>query len=418
MNVKQTVIMQAMEAKKASLELALLSSENKNNILNAIANALEKNVEEILFRNSIDVESAQNVGLSNAFIDRLTLTKERILEMANSVKALTKQNDPIGEIIDSHKSENGLLINKKRVPLGVIGIIYESRPNVTIDTIALAIKSGNAIILKGGSESLNSNHILTKIAIESATEKGLPQGSIQFIDTADRDAIIELLKLDHLIDVIIPRGSKQMIDAILEISKIPVIKHGKGLCHTYIDKSANLEMALNIAYNAKVQRAGVCNAMETLLVHKDIAREFLPAMTKKFLENGVELRGCEKTLEIVSNINSATDEDWDEEYLDLILSIKIVDSLKDAIDHIRKHGTGHSEAIITDDKQTAERFLQEVDSATVYVNASTRFTDGGQFGLGAEIGISTQKLHARGPMGINELTSYKFVVYGNGQIRE
>ena len=426
MNIKQNIIMQAMEAKQASLELSLLRSENKNNILNAIADALDANIDEILFRNSIDIEAAQNANLSAAFVDRLSLTKDRITEMANSVRKITKMQDPIGEEIDNHTSENGLLIKKIRVPLGVIGIIYESRPNVTIDTIALCIKSGNAIILKGGSESLNSNHILTKIAIKAASEKGLPNGAIQFIDTSDRDAITELLRLNNLIDVIIPRGSQKMIDAIVEMSKIPVIQHGKGLCHTYIDKDANLDMAVKIAYNAKVQRPGVCNAMETLLVHKDIADKFLPIMSAKFLENGVELRGCEKTIRSLSKtegnlstaIKPATDEDWDEEYLDLILSIKIVDSLKDAINHIQKHGTGHSEAIVTDDKAAAARFLAEVDAATVYHNASTRFTDGGQFGLGAEVGISTQKLHARGPMGIRELTSYKFVVYGDGQTRE
>ena len=387
--------------------------------MHAIADALLENMEEILFKNSIDVEAAKDSGLSASLIDRLLLSEQRVKDMADSVRKIADLQDPIGLEIDSHQAENALLIKKKRVPLGVVAMIYEARPNVTIDTIALCLKSGNAVILKGGSEALDSNTILAKIAIEAANKKGLPAGAIQFINSSDRNAVKELLALDNLIDVVIPRGSSQMIDMVSQISKIPVIKHGKGLCHSYVDSEADIQMALDIVFNAKVQRPGVCNAMETLLVHRDIADTFLPQIAAKFKAASVEMRGCEKTLKILKDfsIKVALDEDWSTEYLDLIISIKVVDSLVDAIKHIRKYGTGHSEAIITSNKDKAERFLLEVDAATVYHNASTRFTDGGQFGLGAEIGISTQKLHARGPMGINELTSYKFVVYGAGQVR-
>ncbi|MCP4482301.1 MAG: glutamate-5-semialdehyde dehydrogenase [bacterium] len=418
MELKNDLRKQAINAKNAAFKMVSLSNDNRNNILYAIADSLEDKIEDILFRNEIDVLAAKEAGLSSSLVDRLVLTEDRIKEIAKAVRDVADLDDPIGEEISTHTTVEGLLIKKKRVPLGVVGMIYEARPNVTIDTIALCIKSGNAVVLKGGSEALDSNMVLSKIAIEAAMEKGLPAGAIQFIATSDREAIKELLQLDSLIDVIIPRGSKNMIDAIVKVSKVPVIRHGKGLCHTYVDKHANIKMATDIAFNAKVQRPGVCNAMETLLVHEDIAKTFLPLIAKNFKESGVEIRGDEKTRKILSDIKHATQDDWNAEYLDLIISIRVVGSLMAAIEHIRKHGTGHSEAIVTDDKEAAERFLLEVDASSVYHNASTRFTDGGQFGLGAEVGISTQKLHARGPMGIRELTSYKFIIYGQGNIRK
>ncbi len=422
MNIADVILKKATLAKNASSSLVVINNENKNNVLNAIAEIIEKNIDEVLFRNSIDVEAAKSVGLSESLIDRLTLTEERLRQLANSVREITKLDDPIGEILESFVNRSGLLIEKKRVPFGVIGVIYESRPNVTIDTIALCVKSGNSVILKGGSETLNSNMILSELAIKAAMEKGWPSGAIEFIDTSNREAVNELLKLDKLVDVIIPRGSQAMIDSIVANSKIPVIKHGKGLCHVYVDEFADLEMATKIVINAKVSRPGVCNALETLLVNKTIAQSFLSELTRKLDAEKIELRGCPESFRILKDANIkiklATEKDWDEEYLDKILAIKIVENFSDALLHIKKHGTSHSEAIVTENKEIAERFLLEVDAASVYHNASTRFTDGGEFGLGAEIGISTQKLHARGPMGIKELTSYKYVIRGTGQVRK
>jgi glutamate-5-semialdehyde dehydrogenase len=422
MDIKETVIRQALEAKSASYKLATLTDKEKNKILNAIADSLEKNIDEILFKNEIDTTAAEETELSNALIDRLTLNESRIKSMANAVRDITKLKDPIGEIIESNTRPNGLIINKIRVPFGVISMIYESRPNVTVDSIALCIKSGNTIILRGGTEALNSNHALVKIIRETAYENGLPLGSIQFIETPDRHAISELLKLNHLIDVVIPRGGNEMIETIMSISKVPVIAHGKGICHTYVDESADLNMAYDICFNAKVSRPGVCNAMETLLVNKKIAEKFLPEMVKKFQDAKVEIRACENTIKILDKhkikVIPAKEDDWSTEYLDLILSIKIVENIDEAINHINKYGSKHSESIVSNDKTNVELFLKNIDSATVYHNASTRFTDGAEFGLGAEIGISTQKLHARGPMGIKELTSYKYVIHGNGQIRK
>jgi glutamate-5-semialdehyde dehydrogenase len=421
MEIKETIIRQALEAKSASYKLALLNDTQKNKILNAIADNLESNMDEILFKNEIDITAAKETELSNALIDRLTLTESRIKSMADGIRNITKLKDPIGEIIESNTTPNGLILNKVRVPLGVIAMIYESRPNVTVDSIALCIKSGNSIILRGGTEALNSNHALVKIVKETAYANGLPVGSIEFIETPDRHAIAELLKLNHLIDVVIPRGGSEMIETIISISKVPVIAHGKGICHTYVDELADLNMAYEISFNAKVNRPGVCNSMETLLIHKKIAEKFLPEMAKRFIDAKVELRACEKTMKILEkhkiNAIPAKEEDWHTEYLDLILSIKIVENIDEAINHINKYGSQHSEAIVTNDKNNAGLFLKNIDASSVYHNASTRFTDGAEFGLGAEIGISTQKLHARGPMGIKELTSYKYEIHGNGQIR-
>ncbi|MFH1714909.1 MAG: glutamate-5-semialdehyde dehydrogenase [Elusimicrobiota bacterium] len=419
---KSNIIGQAQAAKEASRMMMGLSSEKKNEILEAIAKALEENMDDIIFKNEIDVQAAKDAGLNEALIDRLTLTKERVKNIAKSVREIIALKDPVGEILETINRPNGLVIKKLRVPLGVIGIIYESRPNVTVDTTVLCIKSGNAVILRGGSEALNSNHALAQIISKAGYEAGLPNGAIQFIDTTDREAIKELLELNKYIDVIIPRGSHSMIDTIVSYSKIPVIQHGEGICHTYIDKQADIDMAVSIAFNAKAQRPGVCNAMESLLVHKDIAEKFLPLISKKLREAGVTLKACEKAYKILMNQGIASEhavpEDWDTEYLSLVLAIRVVDSMGDAIKHVQEHGSGHSEAIVTKDKNRAHIFLMNIDAAAVYWNASTRFTDGGEFGLGAEIGISTQKLHARGPMGIKELTSYKYIIFGNGQIRE
>lgn len=416
--IKQTVTLQANAAKKASRKLAIMNSQQKNNMLAAMAEALQQNMKEIIFHNEIDIEVAKESQLSPALIDRLTLNEKRINDMINGIKDIILLEDPIGTVIEENKPEGADIdVKKIRVPLGVISMIYESRPNVTVDAAALCLKSGNSIILKGGSEAINSNRILSKIIYEAGIKAGMPDGSIQFIDTADRMAVHELLKLDDLIDLIIPRGSESLVNYVRSNSIIPVLSHGKGLCHTYIDKDADIDMALKIALNAKCQRPGVCNAMETLLVHKDIAEKFLPGICRQYYDNGVVIKGCQIAKSIVHDIEEAKEEDWDKEYLSLAVSIKVVNSLEEAIEHIDKHGSKHSEAIITNNQETAERFLKEVDAAAVFQNASTRLHDGGVFGLGSEIGISTQKLHARGTMGIKELTTTKYVVKGNGTIR-
>ena len=397
-----------------------VSTATKNRILKEMASALTNKRNYILKANKKDIKKAKARGLSVAFIDRLTLNAERIKEMSRSLLEISKLSDPVGEVIKSWGVANGLKIQKVRVPIGVIAIIYESRPNVTSDCIGLCFKSGNSVILRGGSEALNSNFAIYQV-LEAAIEKhGLCPGLVNIITTADRRAVDVLLKLDNYIDLVIPRGGEGLIKRVLRFSRIPVIKHYKGICHVYVDDCADLNMAEKICFNAKVQRPGVCNAMESMLVHKDAAARFLPGMIKKFKEAGVQIRGCAVTARIARNfkIKSATDKDYHTEYLDLILSVKVVEDLEEAIRHINHYGTHHSDSIITDNRENALRFLKQVDSACVYVNASTRFTDGNQFGMGAEIGISTDKLHARGPMALEELTTYKYMVFGDGQIRE
>ncbi len=418
MDIKEEMIRLARQARQAAKKLANLSTTIKNNALHAMADEIEAQKERIKQENEKDLAYARSKGLSSAMIDRLLLNDRRIKAMADGLREVALLPDPVGEVVEMWRRPNGLEIGKVRVPLGVIGIIYESRPNVTVDTAGLCLKAGNAVILRGGSEAIHSNMSLASILTESAQKAGVPEYAIQMVKTTDRQAVYEILKLDKYIDVIIPRGGEELIRTVTENSTIPVIKHDKGLCHVYVDNDADLKMAEEIAYNAKVQRPGVCNAMETLLVHQDIAEKFLPAMIQRYKQAGVEIRGCEQTRAIVPDIKPATEADWDTEYLDLILSIKVVTGIDEAIEHIAKHGSMLSEAIVTENYTKARRFLWEVDAAAVYVNASTRFTDGNQFGLGAEIGISTQKLHARGPVGLKELTSTKYIIYGSGQLRE
>jgi len=417
-NAKKYIIEKVERAKNASKKLGLIPTVVKNRALLKIAENILKNSGRIISENLKDIENAEKQKLSSALIDRLKLNKARLVSMTDGLKEIAKLPDPVGEVIEKIKRPNGLKIEKIRVPLGVIGIIYESRPNVTVDSVGLCLKSGNCAILRGGSSAINSNKILSKIIYESACSAGIPDGFIEFVDNTDRIIISEILRLSNYIDCIIPRGGEGLIKYIRENSSVPVIAHGKGVCHVYVDKYADIEKAVKISFNAKVQRPGVCNAMETLLVHKDIAKNFLPVMLAEYKKADVEIRGCEKTRKIVGGIKFATENDWYTEYLNLILSVKVVSSIAEAITHIEKYGSHHSDAIITENKKSAEKFLKEVDSAAVYHNASTRFTDGGEFGMGAEIGISTQKIHARGPMGLRELTSYKFVVHGNGQIRK
>ncbi|PKN01189.1 MAG: glutamate-5-semialdehyde dehydrogenase [Elusimicrobia bacterium HGW-Elusimicrobia-1] len=418
MDIKKEIVSMARAAKDASRIMAGMSSSRKKEILAAMASAVEKEKDEILFENSIDVDAAGEAGLSKALIDRLRLDDKRISALASSIREIAALGDPVGEVISEWTRPSGIRIKKVRVPLGVVGMIYESRPNVTADAAALCLKSGNSVILRGGSEAINSNHAIVRTILKAGYDAGLPEGAVQFVETADRAAVLELIKLDGLVDLIIPRGSEQMIRFVREHAVVPVLAHGKGLCHTYVDKAADLAMAAKIAFNAKCQRPGVCNAMETLLVHKDIARDFLPGICENYSKAGVEVRGCAVTSSIFPDAVKATDEDWSTEYLDLKVSVKVVDSLEAAIAHINVYGSGHSEAIITSDEAAAKKFLAEVDAAAVFHNASTRLHDGSVFGLGAEIGISTQKLHARGTMGARELTTTKFLVYGNGNIRE
>ena len=416
MNLKQSVEHKVKASKAASRVLSKASTEAKNKALSCMASALKSKANLIIKANRQDLLKAKK--LSKAMIDRLTLDKKRINEMADSISAVAKLKDPSGVIDKMWKRRNGLVIGKLRVPIGVIGIIYESRPNVTSDSASLCIKSGNAVILRGGKESIHSNLAIYKILREGLKKAKLPEESIQMIDSIDRKAVSYLLKMDEYIDLIIPRGGESLIRMVAKESTIPVIKHYKGVCHTYVDCDADLKKALKIVVNAKTQRAGVCNAMETLLVDKKIAKEFLGNAIKKLTSLGVEIRGCEKTLKLVKGIKKAKESDWYEEFLDLILSVKIVDNIDDAIAHITKYGSGHSDAIVTEDYDKTLKFLKEVDSTCVYSNASTRFTDGYQFGFGAEIGISTDKIHARGPMALEELTIYKYIIFGNGQIRK
>ena len=410
----------AQAAKKATRIIGTFESRLKNKTLNDMAAALIKFAPAIKKANLKDLERAKKLKLPTAFIDRLTLDKKRIKAMADSLKTIARLDDPVGGMGSLLKRPNGLLIGKVRVPIGLLFIIYESRPNVTSDCIGLSLKSGNGVILRGGSEAINSNKAIFNILKRAALRNGYPKGAMNMIDVTDRKAVDILLGMEGIIDLVMPRGGESLIREVTRKSLIPVIKHYKGVCHVYVDKHADLKMAEAISFNAKVQRPGVCNAMETLLVHKDIARRFLPSMAKKFIGADVELRGCTVTKKILKGvkIKQAKEADWSTEYLDLILSVKVVNSLNDAIEHVNTYGTSHSDAIITENGRNAAEFLKKVDSSSVYVNASTRFTDGFEFGKGAEIGISTDKLHARGPVGLEELTIYKYVIFGNGQIRK
>lgn len=408
----------AQAAKQAAAKLAVTSTAVKNAALLAMATALEAQQSEILAANERDMTAAAAKGMKSSMLDRLKLTAERISGMADGLRQVAGLADPVGNVIDGKTLPNGLHITKIRVPLGVIGIIYEARPNVTADAAGLCLKSGNAVILKGGSEAMESNKTVTAILAQAAEGAGIPAGSIQFIDTSDRQAVQDLIHMNSLVDVVIPRGGAGLIQAVVRNASVPVIETGAGVCHTYVDKDANVEMAMKIAFNAKVQRPSVCNAMETLLVHKDIADKFLPMMLMMYNSSAVEIRGDKDVQEYSGQVHPATEEDWSTEYGDLRLSVKIVDSIEEAMAHIAKYGTGHSECIVTDNYQAAQLFQYTVDAAAVYVNASTRFTDGNEFGFGAEIGISTQKLHARGPMALPELTSTKYLINGNGQVRK
>ncbi len=418
LSMSEQVTRQAAVAKASSRALAVLSKEQKKKVLLALAEAIEKAQNDILFHNEIDVQAAKDVGLNPALIERLVLTPKSVQAMAQGVREIADQADPIGEILESWSRPNGIMIQKIRVPLGVVGMIYESRPNVTVDAAALCFKAGNAVILRGGSEAINSNRALVNVLAKTAAEQGLPAGAIQLLENTRRESIMELIHLHELVDLIIARGSEDMINHVMKNATVPVLGHGKGVCHVYVDDQADLTMAEKIAFNAKVQRPGVCNAMETLLVHKDVAAAFLPKIVTAYANAHVEIRGDESVRKLVSTALPATDEDWRTEYLDLIVSIRVVDSLDQAIEHINRYGSGHSDSIVTQDKAHAERFLSLVDSAAVFHNASTRLHDGSVFGLGAEIGISTRKLHARGTMGARELTTTKYVVHGTGQIRE
>lgn len=408
----------AQAAKQAAAKLAVTSTAVKNAALLAMAAALEAQQSEILAANERDMTAAAAKGMKSSMLDRLKLTAERISGMADGLRQVAGLADPVWNVIDGKTLPNGLHITKIRVPLGVIGIIYEARPNVTADAAGLCLKSGNAVILKGGSEAMESNKTVAAILAQAAEGAGIPAGSIQFIDTSDRQAVQDLIHMNGLVDVVIPRGGAGLIQAVVRNASVPVIETGAGVCHTYVDKDADVEMAMKIAFNAKVQRPSVCNAMETLLVHKDIADKFLPMMLMMYNSSAVEICGDEAVQEYSGQVHPVTEEDWSTEYGDLRLSVKIVDSIEEAMAHIAKYGTGHSECIVTNNYQAAQLFQYTVDAAAVYVNASTRFTDGNEFGFGAEIGISTQKLHARGPMALPELTSTKYLINGNGQVRK
>ncbi len=417
MDIHTTVKKIAEDALTASRRLSRMSSSVKNAALLRMADELTWRRDFILSENSRDVTSAREKGLSTAMIDRLTVKNATVDAMAQGLREVAALADPVGKVTSMWRRPNGLLVGRMRIPLGVIGMIYESRPNVTVDASALCLKSGNAVILRGGSEAIHSNLAIASVLQDVLRESPLPDKAIQVIPFTDREAVSTMLQLNEQIDLIIPRGGEELIRAVVAESKIPVIKHYKGVCHIFVDAGADINMAVNICANAKVQRPGVCNALETLLVHSDIASAFLPKMAEKLQKAGVLLKGCEKTRKILKNIDAATEEDWYAEYLDLILAVRIVPSIDEAIAHIEKYGSLHTESIITRDYANSQRFLNEVNSSTVLVNASTRFSDGFELGLGAEIGISTTKLHAYGPMGLEELTTSKFIIYGDGQVR-
>lgn len=417
MKTKKEIKSLCEKAKAASRALALVDSRKKDEGLVSMARSLIKNASYIIRENEKDLFLAKRKGLAGALIDRLSLSHSRINSMADSLLKISRLKDPVGGLIETVKRPNGLLIKKVRVPIGVILIIYESRPNVTSDCIGLCLKSGNSVILRGGSEAINSNIAIFNILNLQLLRHGLPRNSVTMIEDTDRKMVDGLLAQEGLIDLVMPRGGEALIKEVSRKARMPVIKHYKGVCHTYVDEAADLKKALEICYNAKVQRPGVCNAMETMLVHKNIAKRFLPQMIKLFKSSGVQIRGSKDTRMIVGDIALAKESDWYTEYLDLVLSVKIVRNVDEAIQHIMKYGSYHSDAIVTEDRKNAMKFLKEVDSACVYANASTRFTDGGEFGKGAEIGISTDKIHARGPMGLEELTSYKYMIFGDGQVR-
>jgi len=418
MDATTQVTSKARAAKEAARILALASTRTKNDALQQMARGLQEKTALILDANRADLTRARSAGLTSAFMDRLTLSESRVEEMAAGLRQVATLPDPVGETVEAWRRPNGVEISRVRVPLGVIGFIYESRPNVTADAAGLCLKSGNAVILRGGSEALESNSAIAQVLAKAVEKVGLPVETVQVLDTADRAAVMAMLTLDRYIDLIIPRGGEEFVRLVAERATVPVLKHDKGLCHVYVDASADLDMAVAIAVNAKAQRVSVCNAAETLLVDAEVAPRFLPRAAARLREAGVELRGDERTRALVREARAATEEDWDTEYLDYILAIRVVDGLDQAIEHIRRHGSGLAEAIVTSDLRNARRFTREVDAAAVLVNASTRFVDGSQFGMGAEMGISTSRLHARGPVGVRELTTTKFVVMGDGQVRE
>lgn len=418
MDISSYVTDKAKKAKVAARALANISTEIKNNALLKMAEGLERESAKLIAENKKDIAAAEQKGLSKAMIDRLMLDPDRVKAMAKGLREVAALPDPVGEVLKIQRRPNGMEVGKMRVPIGLIGIIYESRPNVTADSAALCLKSGNGVLLRGGSESVHSNIAIVEVLSKAGAEAGIPDGAVSFIENPDRACVMEMLKQNQFVDLIIPRGGEALIRMVSENSTIPVIKHDKGVCHVYVDSKADLAMAEEICFNAKVQRPGTCNAMETMLVHQDVAKTFLPACIAKMQTAGVEIRGCAKTKAIVSSIKDAVAQDWDTEYNDLVLNVKVTASMEEAMEHIAQHGSQHSEAIVTDDYKNAMRFQREVDASAVFVNASTRLNDGYEFGLGAEIGISTTRIHARGPMGLEELTSTKFIVFGNGQIRK
>ncbi len=407
----------ALAAKQVTSQLAALSTEQKNQALLAMADALIAQQSAIIEANNDDLKRGRENGLTSALLDRLALNEQRILSMAEGLRQVAELPDPIGEVLETSVRPNGMEIRKVRVPIGLIGMIYEARPNVTVDAAGLALKTGNAVLLRGGSSALQSNLAIVRVLHEALAKTELPPQALQIIENPDRASVDELLKLNGIVDIVIPRGGQSLIQTVVKNATVPVIETGAGICHTYIDASADPEMAMEIAFNAKVQRPSVCNAMETLLVHESFAKEHLPALAAKFKEANVEMRGCERSRELVSDMLAATEEDYATEYNDYIMNVKVVGNVDEAIAHIARFGTMHSECIVTSDEQNAAKFLQQVDAAAVYHNVSTRFTDGFEFGFGAEIGISTQKLHARGPMGLPALTSTKYIITGSGQIR-
>ncbi len=418
MDVRDLVQAKARAARDAARALALCPTKIKNDALVQMAHGLVEKTGALLEANRADVERARGRGATRAFLDRLTLTESRLEEMAQGLREIAALPDPVGTVVEVWRRPNGIEISRVRVPLGVVGFIYESRPNVTADAAGLCVKSGNAVILRGGSEAIDSNTMIAAVLAKAVEKAGGPADAIQFIETTDREAVAALLELGGLVDLIIPRGGEEFVRWVAERSRIPVLKHDKGLVHVFVDASADPAMAAQIVVNAKAQRPGVCNALETLLVHREIAPRLLPALAARLAEAGVEVRGCPRTRALVPSTRPATDADWDTEYLDLILAVLVVDDLDAAITHIHRHGTGLAEAIVTNDLGHARRFTREVDAAAVLVNASTRLVDGSQFGMGAEMGISTSRVHARGPVGVRELTTTKFVVVGDGQVRE